>query len=154
MEEVNVGQVLNEVAYRFFTGKHYKLARMQMDVLLEMYPMDQKIRFNAAKCCYYEGNYEQALDHIDMAIMIDETNIDYLREKSLYLLWSGRTEESLELLAGDHVGEIAVAELSPRVIELGADGEDDRSHRKGLLRTTAEDDLEIANETAHRHHLG
>lgn len=96
--EVDVGRVLNDVAYTFFQAKDYKLAMMQMEVLLEMYPMDRGIRFNAARCCYYAGKYERAMEHIDMAIMIDETNVDYMREKALYLLWLGRQEESWKML--------------------------------------------------------
>ena len=63
-------------------------------------------------------------------------------------------EDPLELDAGHDIRHFAVAILALRFVEVGADGQYDRSDPKHLVRAALELGFEVADEAADGFHLG
>lgn len=88
----------DQLAYEFFKEKAYELAYRQAKITLAMEPLNKKLRFNGAKCSYYAGRYEEAIEHINICLMLDPKWEDAERELALYLPWVNKKEEALGIL--------------------------------------------------------
>jgi tetratricopeptide (TPR) repeat protein len=88
----------DQLAYMFFQNKVYDLAYRQSEITLAMEPLNKQIRFNTAKCAYYANEYNRAIEHINVCLMLDPKNEDAKRELALYLPWIGETDKAFEII--------------------------------------------------------
>ena len=65
----------------------------------EQPPVDPADRFLEARSLGWDGRYEAALAIYDELLNDDPTNVDYLLGKSQALVWMGRADDALPLLA-------------------------------------------------------
>lgn len=88
----------DQLAYRFFQEKLYRQAFTQSEITLSMEPLNKGVRFNTAKCAYYANEYDRAIEHINICLMLDPKDENAKRELALYLPWIGKREEALKII--------------------------------------------------------
>lgn len=91
-------QISDQLAYQFFQRKMYKQAHAQSELTLSMDSLNKGIRFNTAKCAYYANEYDRAIEHINVCLMLDPKDENAKRELALYLPWIGKTDEARKII--------------------------------------------------------
>jgi tetratricopeptide (TPR) repeat protein len=91
-------QMSDQLAYQFFQAKMYKQAYYQSEITLSMDTLNKGARFNTAKCAYYANEYNKAIEHINVCLMLDPNSEDAKRELALYLPWIGETDRAFEII--------------------------------------------------------
>ena len=90
-------QISDVLAYKLFINKMFDEALIQAELTLRLDPLNPKLHFNAARCAYYCNKYEKAIEHMNIALLFEESE-DYKRELALYLPWIGKEKEAIEIL--------------------------------------------------------
>ena len=70
-----------------------------LETWLASHPQDNEARFLHARALGWDGRYQAALADYEKLLDVDPGNVDYLLGKSQVLVWMGRPEDALPILA-------------------------------------------------------
>lgn len=97
-QQKQILQASDGLAYAFFQMKKFEIAHMQSEISVNLDPLNPGLHFNAAKCAYYNNQYEKAIEHINITMLMNKEKEASKRELALYLPWMGKFDEAIEIL--------------------------------------------------------